>query len=82
MASPTNPLNSTEFYNTIDGKFMTTAKTRHSINPATGKPNPEVPLSTQDDVDKATVAAKRLASSGLPRPTLSVRVLCSPMPTL
>lgn len=47
------------FYNTIDGKLTSTASTRHGINPATGKPNPEVPVSTQEDVDNAVTAAKR-----------------------
>lgn len=38
--------------------MTTTAKTRHNINPATTQPNPEVPVSTQDDVDKAVAAAR------------------------
>jgi len=46
------------FYNTINGKLTTTEKTRHGINPATGKANPEVPVSTQKDVDDAVAAAK------------------------
>ncbi|KIX10526.1 uncharacterized protein Z518_01609 [Rhinocladiella mackenziei CBS 650.93] len=46
------------FYNTINGKLTTTEKTRHGINPATGKPNPEVPVSTPKDVDDAVAAAK------------------------
>lgn len=46
------------FYNTINGKLTSTARTRHGINPATGKPNPEVPVSTQQDVDDAVAAAK------------------------
>ena len=49
----------TTFHNVIDGKLESTKKTRHSINPATGKPNPEVPLSTPEDVDKAMNAAKK-----------------------
>lgn len=44
------------YYNVIDGKLTTTAKTRHGINPATGKPNPEVPVSTREDVDNAMTA--------------------------
>ncbi|KIV84941.1 hypothetical protein PV11_00686 [Exophiala sideris] len=51
------------FYNTINGKSTTTDKTRHSINPATGKPNPEVPVSTQKDVDDAVAAAKEAFKS-------------------
>ena len=47
-----------EFKNTINGKLTTTKETRHGINPATGKPNPEVPVSTQQDVDDAVAAGK------------------------
>ena len=46
------------FYNTINGKSTSTEHTRHGINPATGKANPEVPVSTQKDVDDAVAAAK------------------------
>lgn len=48
---------STGFYNTINGKLASTKTTRHGINPATGKSNPEVPVSTQEDVDSAVAAA-------------------------
>lgn len=51
------------FYNTINGKLTTTEQTRHSINPATGKPNPEVPVSTQKDVDDSVAAAKEAFKS-------------------
>jgi len=51
------------FYNTINGKLTTTEKTRHGINPATGKPNPEVPVSTPQDVDDAVAAAKEAFKS-------------------
>lgn len=47
-----------EYLNTIDGKLSSTTETRHGINPATGKPNAEVPVSTQQDVDTAVDAAK------------------------
>jgi acyl-CoA reductase-like NAD-dependent aldehyde dehydrogenase len=47
------------FYNTINGKSTTSAKTRHGTNPATEKPNPEVPIATQKDVDDAVIAAKK-----------------------
>jgi acyl-CoA reductase-like NAD-dependent aldehyde dehydrogenase len=47
-----------KFYNVIDGKLETTQKTRHSINPATGKPNPEVPIASNQDADRALQAAK------------------------
>jgi acyl-CoA reductase-like NAD-dependent aldehyde dehydrogenase len=46
------------FVNTINGKAAPTKSTRHGINPATAKPNPEVPVATTDDVDKAVDAAK------------------------
>lgn len=48
-----------EYYNTIDGKLASTQQTRHGINPATGKPNPEVPVATQQDVDAAVTAARK-----------------------
>lgn len=32
--------------------------TRHGINPATTEPNPEVPVATQEDLDKAVQAAR------------------------
>ncbi|EXJ80429.1 aldehyde dehydrogenase (NAD+) [Capronia coronata CBS 617.96] len=51
------------FYNTINGKLTSTEKTRHGINPANGKPNPEVPISTPKDVDDAVAAAKEAFKS-------------------
>ncbi|PQE21776.1 aldehyde dehydrogenase protein [Rutstroemia sp. NJR-2017a BBW] len=51
------------FHNVIDGKLTSTPKTRHSIDPATEEPNPEVPLSTQEDLDKAVLAAKKAQKS-------------------
>ncbi|KAL2850775.1 Aldehyde/histidinol dehydrogenase [Aspergillus pseudodeflectus] len=47
-----------DFQNIINGKKSSTAETRHGINPATAKPNPEVPVSTQTDVDDAVAAAQ------------------------
>ncbi|OCT47674.1 putative aldehyde dehydrogenase-like protein [Cladophialophora carrionii] len=55
----TEGLDFTTFSNVIDGKLSSTEKTRHGINPATGKPNHEVPVSTPEDVDRAMAAAKR-----------------------
>jgi acyl-CoA reductase-like NAD-dependent aldehyde dehydrogenase len=46
------------FYNTINGRLTSTEKTRHGINPANGKPNPEIPVSTRKDVDNAVAAAR------------------------
>jgi len=53
----------TVFDNVIDGRLKSTAKTRHSVNPATGKPNPEVPVATRDDVEEAMTAAKKASIS-------------------
>lgn len=47
------------FRNTIDGQLTTTNETRHGINPATGRPNPPVPVSTLQDVNYAVDAAKK-----------------------
>ncbi|RAL62930.1 hypothetical protein DID88_004771 [Monilinia fructigena] len=47
------------FHNTINGKLTNTTKTRHSINPSTGEPNPPVPLSTNIELDEAVAAAKK-----------------------
>ncbi|OAL31187.1 hypothetical protein AYO22_01220 [Fonsecaea multimorphosa] len=57
--SSSGGLDFTTFSNVIDGKLASTEKTRHGINPATGKPNPEVPVSTPEDVDKAVAAGKK-----------------------
>lgn len=53
----TGQLNFTTFKNVINGQLTSTESTRHGINPATGKPNPEVPVSTAADVDAAVDAA-------------------------
>lgn len=45
------------FTNTINGKQVSTSKTRHGINPATEEANPEVPVATEKDVDDAVQAA-------------------------
>lgn len=44
------------YLNTIDGELVGTKTTRHGTNPATGKPLQEVPVSTQEDVDRAVAA--------------------------
>ena len=59
MGSAGQSLDWSSFHNVIDGKLTKTDTTRHGINPATGKPNPEVPLSTQEDVENAMTAAKK-----------------------
>lgn len=57
-SSSPGTLDFTTFSNVIDGKLSATSKTRHGINPATGKPNPEVPVSTPEDVDRAVAAGQ------------------------
>jgi acyl-CoA reductase-like NAD-dependent aldehyde dehydrogenase len=52
-------LDFTTFYNVIDGRLSPTKETRHGINPATEKSNPEVPVSTPEDVDRAVEAGQR-----------------------
>jgi acyl-CoA reductase-like NAD-dependent aldehyde dehydrogenase len=46
------------FHNVINSELVSTPTTRHSINPANRQPNPEVPVSTEDDLDKAVTAAQ------------------------
>ncbi|KAL6236246.1 hypothetical protein BDW75DRAFT_250277 [Aspergillus navahoensis] len=46
------------FQNTINGEQTSTAEKRHGINPATGEPNPDVPVATKEDVDRAVAAAQ------------------------
>ncbi|KAK4231436.1 putative potassium-activated aldehyde dehydrogenase [Podospora fimiseda] len=46
------------FYNVIINELTSTAETRHGINPSTEEALPPVPLSTQEDVDKAVAAAQ------------------------
>lgn len=58
-AGPTpDLLDFSTFYNTIDGQKTTTGATRHSTNPSTLEANPEVPVSTEADVDRAVQAAR------------------------
>ncbi|EKV06654.1 Aldehyde dehydrogenase, putative [Penicillium digitatum] len=47
-----------KFRNVINNELTTTSETRHGINPANTQPNPPVPVSTQDDLDKAVKAAR------------------------
>lgn len=61
--SSSGGLDFTKFSNVIDGKLSSTSKTRHGINPATDKPNPEVPVSTPEDVDRAVEAAKKVSKA-------------------
>jgi acyl-CoA reductase-like NAD-dependent aldehyde dehydrogenase len=52
--------------------LTTTQQTRHSVNPATGESNAEVPLSTQVDLDR-TVAAAQKAQKTWARTTVEER---------
>jgi acyl-CoA reductase-like NAD-dependent aldehyde dehydrogenase len=52
-------LNFETFQNVIDGKLVRTSKTRHGINSSTLEANPEVPVSTEEDVDRTVSAAKK-----------------------
>ncbi|UPL02853.1 hypothetical protein LCI18_013787 [Fusarium solani-melongenae] len=47
------------FLNVVDGKLAWTEATRNSVNPSTLDENPQVPLSTPADVDKAVEAATK-----------------------
>ncbi|PWY75383.1 aldehyde dehydrogenase [Aspergillus heteromorphus CBS 117.55] len=55
-------LNTTTFHNVINNELTSTTRTRHAINPATRQPNPEVPLSTAADLDRAVTAARQAFS--------------------
>lgn len=46
------------FSNVINGKLVSTSKTRHGINPANKKANWEVPIARPEDVDEAVTAGK------------------------
>ncbi|GKZ87163.1 hypothetical protein AnigIFM59636_000292 [Aspergillus niger] len=52
-------LDFTTFHNVIDNELTSTTQTRHGINPANCQPNPEVPVSTAEDLDRAVDAASR-----------------------
>ncbi|KAM5353222.1 hypothetical protein ACJZ2D_016881 [Fusarium nematophilum] len=51
------------FHSIIGGRLEGTNKTRHNLNPSTPEANPEVPLSTRDDVDRAVKAAQETAAT-------------------
>lgn len=44
--------------NIINGDFVPTPKTRHSIDPATGKTLYEVPIAREEDLDAAVIGAR------------------------
>lgn len=47
------------FVQIIDGQSTPTSKTRHGVNPATLEAKAEVPVATQENLDKAAEAGKR-----------------------
>ncbi|TPX18353.1 uncharacterized protein E0L32_011728 [Thyridium curvatum] len=50
-----------KFYNTVNGKLVTTAKSIHGVNPSTLETLPDVPLSTEEDLNAAVTAARNAA---------------------
>lgn len=50
-----------KFYNTVNGKLVTTAKAIHGVNPSTLETLPDVPLSTEEDLNAAVTAARDAA---------------------
>ncbi|KAI0512624.1 aldehyde dehydrogenase [Xylaria bambusicola] len=56
-------VNFTTYQNVIDGGLYGTDKTRRTIDPATLEENPEVPVSTRHDVDRAVAAAQKAAAA-------------------
>ncbi|CAG8108249.1 unnamed protein product [Penicillium nalgiovense] len=58
MTADAKTLDFSTFRNVINNQLTTTSETRHGINPANTQPNPPVPISTQDDLDKAVKAAE------------------------
>ncbi|KAJ5667701.1 Aldehyde dehydrogenase N-terminal [Penicillium maclennaniae] len=52
------PLDFTTFHNIINNELSSTSTTRHSINPANSTPNPEVPVASHEDVDRAVKCAR------------------------
>ncbi|KAI1313943.1 Aldehyde/histidinol dehydrogenase [Xylaria venustula] len=55
----------TTFHNVVNGQLTgsSSGETYHRINPSTLESNPEVPLSTQEDVNKAVNAARSAAEA-------------------
>jgi acyl-CoA reductase-like NAD-dependent aldehyde dehydrogenase len=58
-SATSNHLSFTEFGNVIDGKVTKTEKIRTGINPSTGEPLYDHPVSTAKDIDDAVDAARR-----------------------
>ncbi|KAJ5499431.1 Aldehyde dehydrogenase N-terminal [Penicillium expansum] len=58
MTADAKTLDFSTFHNVINNQLTTTSETRQGINPANTQPNPPVPVSSQDDLDKAVKAAQ------------------------
>ncbi|KAK0732290.1 Aldehyde/histidinol dehydrogenase [Lasiosphaeris hirsuta] len=56
------------FHNTINNVLTRTQTTRHTLDPSTEVPLPEVPVATQDDVDAAVRAGQAAFSAWRERP--------------
>ncbi|KAI0542318.1 aldehyde dehydrogenase [Xylaria digitata] len=63
VGNDVTPLTFTTFQNVIDGELSSTNLQRHSLNPATLEANPEVPVCTQHDVDRAVAAAQNASQA-------------------
>ncbi|KAI8944203.1 aldehyde dehydrogenase [Xylaria longipes] len=59
----TTSLTFDSFQNVIDGELSSTELTRHTVNPSTLEANPDVPVCTQHDVDRAIAAAQVAAEA-------------------
>ncbi|KAI1752330.1 aldehyde dehydrogenase [Xylaria castorea] len=59
----TTSLTFASFQNVIDGELSSTELTRHTVNPSTLEANPDVPVSTQHEVDRTVAAAQAAAES-------------------
>lgn len=61
-SSSSHRLNFSTFFNVVNGGLRSSAKTNHSINPATKEALPELAVATKEDVDEAVNAAKEAFS--------------------
>jgi acyl-CoA reductase-like NAD-dependent aldehyde dehydrogenase len=61
ISDNTPQLDFAEFFNIINGQLARTKETRHGVNPSTLEINPDVPVSTQKDVNDAVHAARNAA---------------------
>ena len=73
----------TKLQNFIDGEFVDAADgaTEEVTNPANGEVIAEMPLSTEEDVNRAVGAAKRRSANGRSRRPATRATRCSGSPT-